>query len=107
MYQEMINVFTYLDYVIRNKNVITEEDKVFLDFAYKHLLYDYDDHVYDLLPTLVFSYIKPSMGNEFILHILLSMGRFITERELLLNASLRDCFRSAKLIGTSDNSESL
>ena len=39
------------------------------------------------------------MGAEFILHILLSLGRFATERDLLLHNSLRDCFKAAKLIG--------
>ena len=47
------------------------------------------------------------MAPEFILHILLSMGRFHTEREILLQPSLRDSFKNAKLIGTEIDNESL
>ena len=39
------------------------------------------------------------MGNQFILHILLSMRRFETEVDLTLHESLRASLRYAKLIG--------
>ena len=42
------------------------------------------------------------MGPEFILNTLLSLCRFSTERELLLNETLRGCFRNSKLIGEED-----
>ena len=35
------------------------------------------------------------------------MGIFSTERELLLNGTLRGCFRNAKFIGEEDDPESL
>ena len=47
------------------------------------------------------------MGPEFILNTLLSLGTFSTEREFLLNDTLRGCFRNAKLIGEEDDPESL
>ena len=47
------------------------------------------------------------MGPEFILNILLSLGRFSTERELLLNDTLRGCFCNAKFIREEDDPESL
>ena len=47
------------------------------------------------------------MGPEFIFITLLSLGRFSTERELLLNDTLRGCFRNTKLIGKEDDPESL
>ena len=47
------------------------------------------------------------MGPEYILNILLSLGRFSTERELLLNDTLRGCFCNAKFIREEDDPESL
>ena len=43
------------------------------------------------------------MGPEFILNTLSSLGRFSTERKLLLN----DTIRGANLIGEEDDTESL
>jgi predicted GIY-YIG superfamily endonuclease len=59
------------------------------------------------LPCPVFSYPKPTTGMQFILHILLSLGRFETEIDLTTHATIRDCFRYAKLIGDSDNPDDL
>ena len=78
-----------------------------LRFAQQHLMYDYDDGFDKHLPIPVYSYIKPTMGPQFLLHILLSMGRFETERKLLLNPSMKECLRYAKLIGTEDDELSL
>ena len=47
------------------------------------------------------------MVTEFILDTLLSLGRFSTERELLLNDTLRGCFRNANFFGEEDDPESL
>ena len=47
------------------------------------------------------------MGPEFILNTLLSLGRFFTEHEFILNDTLRGCFRNSKLIGVEDDPESL
>ena len=47
------------------------------------------------------------MGPEFVLCTLLSLGRFSTERELLLQNTLRDCFRHAKLVGDKNDEDSL
>ena len=60
-----------------------------------------------LLPCPVFSYVKPSMGVQFILHILLSMGRFGCEVDLFLKPSLKESLRHAKLIGPSDEPDQL
>ena len=59
------------------------------------------------LPIPVFSYIKPTMGTQFLLHLLLSMGHFSTEIDLTLHENLRESFRYAKLIGPDDDEESL
>ena len=50
------------------------------------------------LPVPVYSYVRPTSGHKFILHVLLSMGRFTTEVELTMHSSLRESFRAAKLI---------
>ena len=47
------------------------------------------------------------MRPQFLLHILLSMGRFETERQLMSYPFLRECLRYAKLIGDENNEASL
>ena len=59
------------------------------------------------LPTPVFSYTRPSNGAHFILHIMLSMGKFDTEIDLSLHPTLRDSLRYCQLIGPSDSPEDL
>ena len=45
----------------------------------------------------------PNKGSQFILHILLSMGRFDTELDLILHSSLKESFRYVQLITTFPN----
>lgn len=59
------------------------------------------------LPVPVYSYINPSMGVQFIHHIMLSMGRFETEVNLTTQRSIRDSLRYCKLIGEDIDTESL
>ena len=66
-----------------------------------------DDIEEEHLPIPVYSYIKPTMGTHFILHLLLSMGHFDTEVDLTLHQNLRESFRYAKLIGPQNDEESL
>ena len=70
----------------------------------KHILYE-DDLRH--LPIPVFSYIKPTMGPRFILHIMLSLGDFDTELDLIPHPTLRDSLRYAKLIGENNDEDSL
>ena len=93
----MVSLFRHLHNVTQNCANINNTDQNFLDFSNKYLFYDHDND--DHLPIPVYSGIKPSMGTEFILGALLSFGIFSTEIELLLNCTLRGCFRNAKLIG--------
>ena len=55
----------------------------------------------------VFSYIKPTTGYQFIHHVLLSMGCFSTEVDLILHQNLREAFRYAKLISPSKDPDNL
>ena len=71
----------------------------------KNFWLHFDTH--DHLPIPVFDYIKPNVQTRFILHILLSLGHFETEYDLLLQPNLRESLRYAKLIGPSNNTEDL
>ena len=55
------------------------------------------------LPVPVFSYTRPTNAVQFLLHLMLSLGRFSTEIDLTTHISIRECLRYAKLIGPSDD----
>ena len=57
----------------------------------------------DHLPIPVYSYLKPTLGVQFIHHVMLSLGRFATEIDLTMHPTIRDSLRYAKLIGPSNN----
>ena len=101
----MVKLFRHLHNVTQNCSNLNNTDQIFLDFSNKHLFYDDNDDEH--LPISVYSGIKISMGSGFILNTLLSLGIFSTERELILNDTLRGFFRNAKLISEEDNSKSL
>ena len=71
----------------------------------KEIIYDSgkDEH----LPVPVYSYLKPTLGVQFIHHILISLGRFTTEIDLTMQSSIRESLRYAKLIGSSNDEEDL
>ena len=92
----MVSLFRCLHNVTHNCANPNDTDKNFLDFANKHSFYEDDNDKHLLIP--VYSGIKPSMGSEFILNALISLEIFSTEWELLLNETLRGCFRNAKFI---------
>ncbi|MGB0404839.1 MAG: hypothetical protein ACPGDB_01450, partial [Fusobacterium sp.] len=94
--------------IYRLQNVKFEQmnsyERTTLAFISTNLLHrDSERH----LPIPVFSFIKPTMGHRFILHILLSMGHYETELDLLLHRNLKNALRYAKLIGPSDNKSDL
>ena len=102
--QAIFNLFTNLHRVIVDDDD-EENDINFVEFAESHLLYN--DASEEHLPIPVYSYSRPDMGAQFLLHILLSMGRFSTEIDLMQQSSLRKSFMYAKLIGLNDDEESL
>ena len=55
------------------------------------------------LLVLVYTYIRPDTGHQFILHIILSLGIFETEVYLTMQRTLCYYLRYAKLIGTDDD----
>eukprot|EP00957_Ditylum_brightwellii_P033391 2530290-Ditylum_brightwellii.AAC.1 len=60
----------------------------FVEHIEGNLIYDDDNNKY--LPILVFSFIRLTMGAHFLLHILLSMGKFATENDSIMNATLQE-----------------
>jgi predicted GIY-YIG superfamily endonuclease len=50
------------------------------------------------LPIIVYSNVKPCNASKFIIHLLLSMGHFVTERDMWTHASLKDAFVAASLV---------
>ena len=50
------------------------------------------------LPVVVYSNVKPYNASKFVIHLLLSMGRFITERDIWMHASIKDAFVKAGLV---------
>ena len=83
--------------LVENEVDYDEEEVAFVN---KHLLID-DEKPH--LPVPVFSYVRPTMGHKFILHVLLSLGHFETELDLLSQPTLRQSLRYARLIGDSDD----
>ena len=74
--------------VIKNdqNGAVTEEEKIFEKHMKNNLLHkDGSDH----LPILVFSYVIPTLLVQFLLHIMLSMGTFTTEFDIVAYTTLR------------------
>ena len=68
----------------------------------QHLWKDLKFHLVDQkasakLPVVVFSSIKPKNATRFLVHVLLSMGQFETEFELLAQPSMKAAFVKANL----------
>ena len=89
MFENIINIIQSYN----TNNAVSRNDDIddhFFHHASKSLIdFDYTGH----LPVPVYSYPRPTLGYKFILHKLLSMGRFSTEVELTLHATLQDAFR--------------
>ena len=61
----------------------------------------------DNLPVVWFSNIRPSQPHRWLLHILLSMGRFGNEYSLLCDESMKSAFVKAKLVEDTDDKQEL
>jgi predicted GIY-YIG superfamily endonuclease len=59
------------------------------------------------IPIVWYNSVNPALWNRFLLHILLSMGRFCTEVELLLDGNFRNAFFRAGLLGTESDEQSI
>ena len=104
----MKNLFLEIQSLNKSHNYgqLLESDGNFRRFSFIKTHFLYDDG-YKNLPIPVFSMVKPTLGVRFILYILLSMGEFDTETDLILHPSLRESLIYAKLIGNSNDEEDL
>ncbi|CAB9511975.1 hypothetical protein SEMRO_512_G157630.1 [Seminavis robusta] len=71
----------------------------FWEFATTHFLCELDQNY---LPVIWYTPIKPTQTNRFLFHVLLSMGSFRSETELLMSGSMRDAFQHAGLFDSND-----
>jgi hypothetical protein len=53
-------------------------------------------------PIFVFPQVKPTNATRFLLHILITMGSFTTEFNMMLNSSIHNCFIYAELFTPGD-----
>ena len=53
-----------------------------------HFVYNDESELH--LPIPVYSYIRPDMGTQFILYVLLSLDRFSTEIDVLQHTTIRN-----------------
>ena len=67
--------------------------------------YNSDDD--NFLPIPVISTTSPENPIHFLLHIILSLGKYDTKMDALTHPSFRDILRSVKLIGENNDEESL
>ncbi len=54
----------------------------------------------NLLPTIWYSSIKPSNGNRWLLHLMISMGEFENEYSLYCQHGIKECFIACKLLSS-------
>ena len=76
---------------------MNNDDTTFLEHVKDNLI-DEKDGNQNNLPVPVYTYTKPTMGVQFILHIMLSMGRFSTEIDLIMHNTIRDSLIYVKLV---------
>ena len=103
MVEHLKRVF-WLENRMKRNDTLTENERIECEWYSRNLLVEEKQKH---LPIPVFSCIKPTMGFKFILHLLLLMGHFCLEHDLLHCGTLRESFRYAKLIGDSNEEEDL
>ena len=77
--KKSIELFHLINDLLNNYTKALENN--FVQFKNQNFLFD--DSSEEHLPSLVFSYVRPTFGTQFILHILLSLGSYVTEIDLL------------------------
>ncbi len=106
----IITLFNKIERVLEERDLgttirNTEQEQGFHEHVLKNLVHSTD--VEKHLPIPVYTFTMPTLVNQFLLHIMLSLGKFDTELDLFLHRSLRECFQYCKLIGTSEDLEDL
>ena len=99
---KMVRLFSDLNLEIGSEHALNEEFR----FHILDNLLDEDVNC-EHLPCPVYSYVKPTTGPSFLHHILVSMGQYETEIDLIMHNSIRESFRYAKLIGDGESENEL
>ena len=60
----------------------------------------------ELLPVPVLSFVSPLNTHQFFIHVVLSLGKYTTEIDVLRNRSPCECFEKARLIGSNTDESS-
>ena len=97
-------IYDIYDLLQSNIDDLNTLDQEFYKRVQSDLLFDDEK---EHLPIPVFSYITPTMGTSFLLHIILSMGHFETEIDLTMHPNILECLRSCGLVGRNNDTESL
>ena len=100
----MINLIFKLNGVYMSNEDNSDIDDDFYNHVYYNLIHE---DTMEHLPIPCYSFTTPLMSTSFMLHIMLSMGRFETEIDLLTHSNIKECLRKCKLIGPNEDSESL
>ena len=89
--------------VYNSDDAILDEDELLWKSDLSKFIFDDGK---ELLPVPVLTNVNPANSHEFFVHIVLSLGKYVTEIDVLHNASPRVCLEKARLIGTETDDES-
>ena len=92
-----INSFFLIDPIIHTDNGRYGDisDNCFCNRVYENLLNNNEKNIFQSL----YFFITPTISTSFILHIMLSIGNFETEIDIILHGSIRESLRCFHLIG--------
>ena len=89
--------------VYNSDDAILDEDELLWKSDLSKFIFDDGK---ELLPVPVLTNVNPANSHEFFVHIVLSLGKYVTEIDVLHNASPRVCLEKARLIGTETDDKS-
>ena len=85
---------------------LSNEQSHWVNSGMLDFIHDHDDSI-ESLPILVPSNSRPNNAHHFIIHIVLSLGRYDTEVDALTHSTIRKCFQKTGLIGDATDTDSL
>ena len=86
---------------------IDHDDEIWVETTVADFIHVEDSEESRNLPIPVVSNTSPTNAHQFLIHIVLSLGKYDTEFDALTHRTSRDCFRSAGLIGNATDVVSL
>ena len=81
----VVELFVQIDEIVMHDNPNNIEND-FVEHVIRDLMHK-DNNEY-FLPVIVHSYITPTMSTAYMLHIMLSMGRFDTELDIIMHPTM-------------------